>query len=238
MTIDINQIVNDLTEIISNYNVQFYNLERRESQLLELSALIFAAEYYKENGYVVTPKNLTKDTNEFYIKIKANAKPFKYSFFELERNDNKFEIHSNLQVKGCYDDNGIYVVDVAVIREANFPLKPKEQKDWKGIQNKELVTFMEVKKLVVYPMLLAQFVGIVHEIKSEFLNGRLPRNFKKNSHIFPSLIAVGYLSGTSSKIIEGFKKRRYRINIIPDFDKEISYLRRDGMINDLKIYAA
>jgi hypothetical protein len=236
MNIDIDQIADDLIKIVTKYQFQFYNMERKESQLLELSALIFTTEYYKESGYTVEPKNLTNDTNEFYIKIKANAKPYKYSFFELTKGRNVFEVHANLPVRGCFDENGIFIVDVGVVIKGSIPLSLQDQKDWKAVPNKRLVTFLEVKKLVVYPMLLAQFVGIVHEIKCVFLNGRLPNNFKKNSHLFPSLITVGYLSGTSSKIIDGFKKRKYKIKIIPDFDKTISLLRWDGSIKDITSY--
>lgn len=238
MNLDINKIADDLVKIVSQYQVQFYNLERKESQLLELSALIFTAEYYKENGYTVTPKNLTIDTNEFYIKIKANAKPYRYSFFELAKGNNIFEVHANLQVRGCFDVNGIFAVDVGVVYQGSVPSTLQEQKTWKAVSNNRLITFLEVKKLVVYPMLLAQFVGIVHEIKCVFLNSRLPNNFKKNNHLYPSLITVGYLSGTSSKIIEGFKKRNYKIKIIPDFDKTISSLSRDGLIEDITSYTS
>jgi len=238
MPLDISHIADELIEIITTFQTQFYNLDRNESQLLELSALIFTAEYYKECGYLVTPKNLTKDSNEYYIKIRANARPFKYSFFEVDNGSARFEIHGNLQVAGCFDKNGIYAVDVGIIKQGSLPFTLKEQKKWKAVSNIQLITFMEVKKLVIYPMLLAQFVGIVHEIKFEFLTGRLPRNFRKNMHMCPSLVAIGYLSGTSSKIIEGFKRRKYRIRIIPNFNREVSLLRRDGIIQDLKNYVA
>lgn len=238
MTIDISHIADDLTEIINRFQIQFYNLDRKESQLLELSALVFTAEYYRERDYIVTPKNLIDGANEFFIKIRANAKPFRYSYFDICKGEEKFEIHGNLQVKGCFDENGIYVVDVAVIKNGQIPTILKEQKKWKAVPNSGVITFLEVKKLIIYPMLLAQFVGIVHEIKHCFLEGKIPRGFKKQMHILPSLLAIGYLSGTANNIISGFKTRNYKILIVPNFNREISNLRRDGYIEDLNIYVA
>ena len=48
--------------------------------------------------------------------------------------------------------------------------RKKQQPKWERLDNGDLITFAEVKKLIVYPMLLAHFVGIIHEIMPNNLN--------------------------------------------------------------------
>ena len=91
----------------------------------------------------------------------------------------------------------------------------------KCLPNSELVTFAEVKKLVVYPMLLAQFVGIVHEIKPG-LGGRLPRGFAKLGHCLRTCIAWA-LFGQLKAIADAYPQRKIKITIAPNL---ISDLRR------------
>ena len=82
-----------------------------------------------------------------------------------------------------------------------------------------------MKKLVVYPMLLAQFIGIVHEIKPCFIYGRLPRGFFKYEHLFPVLASLGNFSGNSSKIVDAYKSRNIHITIAENFDVRLANVR-------------
>ena len=207
-----------LNQLIASYRTTFEKLVYRQSQLLELSALMITAEHYKSKDYSVLAKNLKQ--NKFKVKTGARGYPRNFSFFECKKNDIVFEIHANLPVESFYKkDEGRYVVDVAVI---NSDLVLNDKINF--IENNQLFTFIEAKKIVIYPMLLAQFVGIVHEIKPYFLGGKRPYNFKKRGHFDPALVSIGYLHSTSIKIREGFYKRHYKVNIVPAFDIEVSKL--------------
>ena len=96
---------------------------------------------------------------------------------------------------------------------------------WEALSNDELITFAEVKKLVVYPMLLAQFVGIAHEIKPCFITGRRPQGFLKGDHLFPLLASLGNFSGNSSKIVDEYKNRNIRVTIAENYDLRLAYVR-------------
>jgi len=94
--------------------------------------------------------------------------------------------------------------------------------------NDALVTFIEAKKLVIYPMLLAQFVGIVHELKPEFLAtaaGPGSGGFGP-PHFWPALVCVGYLTENAHRIVRGYERRGYRLNVVPNLDGHASRLAR------------
>jgi hypothetical protein len=219
--LDSAKIRSSLRTFIRRHRKSFHSLAQRDTALLEMGALVLASEHYRLEGYAVTTQNTRG--NVFKVKLSARGDPFNFSWFECERDDDRFEIHSNLAVSGAYDDQSVYVVDVAVTKADRVP-KAKPKKKWVSLANKDLITFAEVKKLVIYPMLLAQFVGIVHEIKPTFL-GALPALFRKQGHFKPALVSIGYLKGTSQKILDGFKRRNFRIVVIPGFDAHLGSLR-------------
>ena len=216
---DVEKIKAALQGLIRRHRTVFERLSGRETQLLEIGALVLAAEHYKSHGYVVRMDNL--QANRFRVKLGSRGKPFNFSWYAVSRGEEKFEIHSNLPVVGAHNDGGIYVVDVAVVKAGGLPPPTKRElrRDWKAMENDVLVTFIEVKKLVVYPMLLAQFYGIVHEIKPAFVETQAADNA---DHFYPALVSIGYLSATSVQIRDGYKKRGFRLNVIPTFDDYIS----------------
>jgi hypothetical protein len=221
--VDINSVVTGLKSFIGQYHTQFVRLARSESQLLEIGALMLAAEHYRRQGFDVHVVN--KVSNRFKLKVSARGKPFNFSWYRVSKNSMSVEIHGNLPVGSAYRrDEGIYAVDVGIAEADKLPTDAKQRKKWKSMNNNHLITFIEAKKLVVYPMLLAQFIGMVHEIKPSFMK----KNYIcKDYHFYPALVTIGGIKGTSASIRDGFRKRHYKINVIPKFDIHVSRLAYD-----------
>ncbi|WP_338825149.1 hypothetical protein MHOCP_07030 [Moorella humiferrea] len=221
---DAKAVANALISFIKKYKTEFYQMSSRHSQILEMAALMIAAEHYRMQGYNVTPKNLFE--TQFKVKTTARGYPWNFSWFEVSKKGNCFEIHSNLPVTGAYGkDGGIYVVDVGVTEGGVIPQK-KPKSDWESVPNEHLITFIEAKKIVIYPMLLAQFIGIVHEIKPTFLDAScVKKDFVDAKHFEPTLVSIGYLHGVAYRIRKGYFERNFKINILPHFDIEIANLR-------------
>lgn len=220
---NITAIEKALKTFITKHSVHFHNLAVRETALLEVGALTMASEHYRISGHTVTVEN--SKSGLFVAKLSSRGHPFNFSWFKCAKGDEVYEIHSNLAVEGAHRDGAIYVVDVAVVEGSDAVPKIRPKKPWPCLDNKKLCTFIEVKKLVVYPMLLAQFIGIVHEI--------VPRSLRKqkaipqsSAHFPPSLVTLGYLQGTSSKVLNGFAKRKYQICVVHNFDVHLSSMRR------------
>lgn len=234
---DLEIITKHLEAFIKKHKTAFEELPKRQTAILELAALALSAEHYKSTGYRIEARNLKG--SKFKIKISASGTPKNFSWFECLKEDWRFEIHANLPVYGAHNDQGVYVVDVAVTeadraflivssrKKIKESLAARKYPKNRALINKDLITFMEVKKLVIYPMLLAQFVGIVHEIKPKFLKGKEPDGFKIQGHFLPCLAATGYLTPNSKRIIDGYQKRKMKMLVAENFDQRFFYLR-DG----------
>jgi hypothetical protein len=99
---------------------------------------------------------------------------------------------------------------------------------WQCVPNESLISFAEAKRLPVYPMLLAQFIGIVHEIKPEFVNAPAPDGFGRTTHLPPTLISLGRFSGNSRKIVDAYVARGITVCIAESFDVRLAVHRKKG----------
>jgi hypothetical protein len=218
---NVSRISGNLRAFIKAHGRQFSEIPRRESALLELGALVLSSEHYRLKGYTIQIENQQK--GRFSVKLSSRGHPYNFSWFTCQKDKRKYEIHANLSVAGAHGDGAIYVVDVAVTKADKIP-KSRPKRPWLCAKNSDLITFAECKKLVVYPMLLAQFVGIVHEIKPSFL-GISNKQQRNPRHFYPALLSTGYLTPNSSKILTGFGQRQYRLCVIHNCEKHLSDLQ-------------
>lgn len=127
----------------------------------------------------------------------------------------------NLKVRSAHDQ-GVYCVDIGIVRAGVIPVSKPAAK-WECLSNADLVSFGEAKKLVVYPMLLAQFVGIVHEIKPLYLAAPPP---PPGPHPYPTLIALGNFSANAHVIVSNYPLRSISVNIAQNYDVRLARVRR------------
>ena len=197
-------------------------LNARQTQLLEIGAIVGVVQHYRAYGYNTSIQN-PAGTQEFRVKLSTRGHPADYSHVVCERGTTVCELHSNLSVLGGRD-SGIFCVDVAIVNSGVVPTK-KDKKASQPVQNNDLISFAEAKKLVIYPMLLAQFVGIVHEVTPKFLK-RDKKYCLENDHLHPALIALGSLTPNARSILRSFKRRKYKITIAELFDIRLSAAAR------------
>ena len=108
----------------------------------------------------------------------------------------------------------MFALDIAVVQVGSLPdlergTKGKGRQFW--VENKKLITFGEAKKLTAYPMLLAQFLGIVHETKPTFLN---QDSTTDTCHPPPVLFTANHLTSGSQGILESFEERNLLIRVV------------------------
>jgi hypothetical protein len=217
-----NQISNAIRQFARQHRTALDFLNARQTQLLEVGAMVGVVQHYRAFGYNTSIQNPT-GTQEFRVKLSTRGHPADYSHVVCERGAAVFELHSNLSVFGGRD-SGIYCVDVAIVNSGVVPTK-KSKKGSDTLKNSELISFAEAKKLVIYPMLLAQFVGIVHEIKPKFL--RMNKKYcLGDDHLHPALIALGNLTPNAKDILRSFNRRKYKIVVAENFDIRLSAAAR------------
>lgn len=213
---DIAKIKSFIREFGVRNNVALSRLGARQSQVFEVACATAAADHYAANGYAVNPLN-PRRLKTFKVKTGARGHPADYSRFVITRDSTEFELHLNCCVRSGRDD-GIYCVDVAVTPTGVLPRTKKRTDKWICAPNAELLTLIEAKRLPIYPMLVAQFIGIVHEILPRFIRHSPPPLFIAQRHFVPTLISIGSFSGNTRAIVAKFRSRRLRIRVLPNFD--------------------
>jgi hypothetical protein len=226
--VEVDQLSAALRKFVRRHKTQFEALSERRSQLLEIGALMIAARHYELLGYDVRLRN--PKGRDIRVKLGTRGDPWNFSYFEVVGDGRRFEIHTNLPVRDAVGTKGArYVADVVVAPAGKVPKRfEKRRREWRALPNNSLVTFLEAKALVIYPMLIAQFIGIVHELKPDFLRDQRPKGFVEEGHFDPALVSLGYLHGTCWNIVKGFEKRGIRIGIVAQFDTAIANLIRGG----------
>lgn len=207
------KVADRIDQFVSQNSGLLREIPTIQSQVLELAVAVAAAEHYETFKYEVEFVN-PKRGQEFVVKSTSRGQPWKYSRILVRRGASEFEIHMNLSVRSARD-SGIYCLDLAVTPMGAVPVQ--RDPNWKCLPNASLITFGEAKKLVVYPMLLAHFIGIVHELAPVFLSG-LPPDFEAGNHFAPALITLGYCTPNSAEIVRAYPKRNISVNVEANFD--------------------
>jgi hypothetical protein len=214
----IDDLVDSIRKAIDNHADALKEIGDSQTKLLELASVTGVVQHFKSLGFEATVSNPSGTT--FRVKTSTRGLPWNFSSFSVQRGNEKLEVHMNLSVRSARDE-GIYCVDVAVTAAGAVVRPPKGDK-WVCIDNESLITFAEAKKLVIYPMLLAHFIGIVHEVKPKYLSA-------SDGNIFeglpPVLITLGNYSGNSKSIVSNYSTRDISIVIAENYDIRLARVR-------------
>jgi hypothetical protein len=222
---DLGNVASYVGRVLRRHEKPLRDIAVHQTAFLELAAFVASHEHYKANGAMVRFVHPAGGT--LTVKTSTRGHPSKFSRIQVEKGGARFEVHMNLPVRGAHT-GGVFCVDIGVVTADSIPQKPRRLRGkevWRACDNKDLISFAEVKKLVVYPMLLAHFVGIVHELLPRFLGGRRPRGFKACGHFDPLLLTLGSFSGTSREVMSSFRDRGFSLRVIPAFDVRLGRLR-------------
>lgn len=213
---NIERVSERINEFIASHRGTLGQLPAIQTQVLELAAAVAASEHYESFGYTVEFHN-PRRSREFVVKCSSRGHPWNYSWILAKREGQGFEIHMNLSVRSARD-SGIYCVDIGVTEPG---IVPRRKQAWACLPNNNLVTFAEVKKLVVYPMLLAHFIGIVHELAPAFLTP-VSAAFEAACHFPPALLTLGRCTPNSREIVAAYPTRGISVIIEAGFDDRFS----------------
>jgi hypothetical protein len=172
-----------VSKFLSTHRTAVENVTKAASNVFEAVCFVIFARHYENIGYQLVPQNLSE--GKFRFRYNTNGLPWRYSYFAVhsyEGQSNKplFEIWHNQKVAGAWvkdkdedAEQALFAVDIAVTRAgalpADLPFQESGANHQYWVDQSDLITIGEAKKLVAYPMLLAQFLGIVHEIKPQFI---------------------------------------------------------------------
>lgn len=218
---DLSEIQKAIRRVIKKHYSVLQELGAKQSSLLELAALTGFVEHYKSQGSSALLVN-GEGKRQFAIKMSTKGDPWNFSKFLIEGEHEPVEVHMNLKVRSAHD-MGIYCVDIGVVNALKIPRIKIKSRKWECADNEDLVTFGEAKKLVIYPMLLAQFIGIVHELHPRCIDGFCPTI----PHPAPVLIALGNFSANANVVVTNYSQRNIHVTIAENYDIRLARVRRD-----------
>jgi hypothetical protein len=230
--VDVSELATQTEDFLKRYRTSMYEVTSKSTNVFEAFCFVLFVRYYEMVGFDLKAENLLEGM--FRFKYNTRGYPWNYSYFvavSSEPSKRKsaalFEIRHNLKVAGAYTggqeeevEPPVFALDIAVIEERSLPhLKrgKKRQGERYWAKNAHLITFGEAKKLTAYPMLLAQFLGIVHEIKPEFLKERraqVPDTVSQQHHPPPVLFTANHLTWGTKKVLQSFEDRDFSIRVV------------------------
>jgi hypothetical protein len=180
-------------------------------------AFVFASvlNWYTSEGWSVNIVNPASSPNEVKLKFNTRGMPERYSYAVCEKDNTRIQVRHGLRVATFYNKPDFsfpanVVLDVAVINDRN--LSGFKSNDF--IDNIDLITFGEAKHMSAFAELIANFLGLVHEIKPDAMQ---PISSSQTSnlrlHPVPFLYVSGHLYPTARGVLESIKARNLNIDV-------------------------
>ena len=227
----------EIRAFANKYKTTVVNQAKRTSDYFEMSCFNYIVKFYELNGYELEATNLQAGRRYKYkcspAGIQSNFSHFEATF-DSGTEKLTFEIQHNLSVQSSHDKNIFTCPDISIIKKDRIQYT-KSYYDTKTtfsfVNNNDLMTFCEVKQFNPFPELLFNFIGVLNELKKEYMvdNGieHIP------VHIAPSLM----ISGKSNKQTDYIKvsiEKRYCVNVLFDLFFSATYTFSKGNITNLR----
>jgi len=213
----------EIQKFFSEHKQNIYYFGSTVNQTFEAFVFASLANYYRKKGWKVSIVNPDSSGSTVKLKFNTRGKPSLYSYVLCSKGKQTVQIRHGLRVatrahKAEFPHPANVVLDVAVVN--NIDLSGYKTNDF--VSNDELITFGEAKHMSAFAELIANFVGLAHEITPDVLmNIRSGESFTKNKHPAPFLYVSGYLYPTAKGLLESIRDRGYDIDV---FDYETGKL--------------
>ncbi|HEY5589728.1 MAG TPA: hypothetical protein VIK55_01800 [Paludibacter sp.] len=222
---DIKLFKKEITDFLNKYKSTVGKHANRISDYFEMSCYNFIVKFYENNDYDISVQNLK--SKKYYYKCSPAGLQSNYSFFKVSKKTGiktyEFEIQHNLAAQSSFNKDIFTNPDITVIKTGSAKTSTtyyEINRRFSYVENKDVITFFEVKNFNPYPELVFNFIGIVNELKKEILANKSPS--KKPLHLAPCLMVSGKPNRQTQRIKDSLEER-YCINIIYDlFDSGVS----------------
>lgn len=226
------ELEQEIKSFVNKFKSTVKNQATRISDFFEMSCFNYIVRFYEHHDYEVEIKNLQE--GEYRYKCSPAGIQSNYSYFSVTKKIGtrqfKFEIQHNLAVQSSFDPEIFTNPDIVVIREGTSKTTIgyyETKRRFSFVQNKNAITFVEVKHFNPFPELIFNFMGIVNEIKKDIMTNTA--SAKRPIHLAPSLMVSGKANRQTERIKNSLEER-YCINIIYDlFDSGTQTFSRFGV---------
>lgn len=185
------------------------------NQTFEASVFADCIKKYQTNKWVVAIKNpVINKRQAFRLKFSTRGAPSGYSYALCEKGAEECQIRHGLRVSTKHHKNknaspANIVCDIAIIKNVNL----ESFKTNDALPNDQLISFGEVKHMSAYAELIANFIGMVHEIQPKRLKRIRLKTWKQSEHVSAFLYVSGLLYSTAKGINLTIEQRKFDMDI-------------------------
>lgn len=184
------------------------------NQCFEAYVFVSMVNWYTNNGWSVQFIHPGGVSQIAKLKFNTRGRPNNYTYAVCTKDIDQVQVRHSLRVatehhQPSQRNDANVVLDVAVIRDVD--LSTHGSSDY--LDNENLITFAEAKHMSAFAELVANFIGLVHEIDPlRLAKSRIVRK-KQRIHLSPFLYVSGHLLPTAKGIIETIKRRGFDLEI-------------------------
>lgn len=193
---------------LNTYKKDLENIVSRLSDFFEMKIYNDVVRAYEQLGYSCKPMQLING-NQFKYKLSPSGLITNFSFFEIEKNNQRFWIIHNLKCESASYNDCYVTADVCVIDENSTMRKAVDNKNVDFVPNSHLRTFFECKFMSPFPELIANFVGLVTVLMPDCLE----KKSRTKQHVAPTLVCANNGSKNSYRFANAVQ-RKHDVNVL------------------------
>lgn len=192
---------------------------RTVNQTFEAFVFATTAAWYREKQWTITfihPEDGANQPQPLKLKFSTRGRPSNYTYVQCLKDGQTRQIRHQIRVatrshRSNQKKRANICLDVAVIK----PVDTSAFTTNDYIENRDLVSFGEAKHMSAFAELIANFIGLVHELQPGRLKRIRIKNFIPADRGDPSpfLYVSGHLYPTAQGLVETIERRKYDIDV-------------------------
>lgn len=212
---DQNSAKNELKIFFQKQKADINSFGSTVNQTFEAAVFAKVIKWYQNNHWAVNIVNPSiKGKQVFRLKFNTRGAPAGYSFVRCTKGSKSCQIRHGLRVHTKYHRqtnrySANVVCDIVIMNDIDIHHYLSDD----SLPNEELISFGEVKHMSAFAELLANFIGLTHELKPECLKRIRVHNWKMSDKISCFLYVSGLLYTTAKGIAETIRDRKFDIDI-------------------------
>ncbi len=218
--IDQNALKSKLADFFSSKKDDISTFGNTVNQTFEAYVFASVVNWYRRDGWKVEFKHPGPTTQYVKLKFNTRGRPSQYTYALCTKDTKAVQVRHAIRVATKHHRSeqlpaANVVLDVAVIQDQNLSGLATDD----HIDNTTLITFGEAKHMSAFAELIANFIGLVHEMKPEALCTVRPYigPMPLREHTAPFLYVSGNLYPTAQGLVDTIRYRGYDIDV---FDQD------------------
>lgn len=214
--IEMGEIQLRLAKFFSENKTDIQDFGSTVNQTFEAFVFASTIKWYFDHKWHIEFKNPASNSNLVKLKFSTRGRPSSYTYAICTKGSQRIQVRHGLRIATRYDRIGLpypanVVLDIAVISDMDL----SKYKTDDHADNSYLITFGEAKHMSAFAELVANFIGLVHELLPDRVKQvRLYNGYQAQpEHPAPFLYVSGYLYPTAQGIAQTIKDRGYDIDI-------------------------